>query len=56
MRHARNQVALVTEGRDVVGLVALEDLLEQVIGQFDDETDPVIDAARRAGRTSRSGA
>ncbi|MFC7531927.1 hemolysin family protein [Actinoplanes sp. GCM10030250] len=35
----------------VVGLVTLEDLLEQVIGQFDDETDPVIDAARRAGRT-----
>jgi CBS domain containing-hemolysin-like protein len=56
MRQARNQVALVTDDRDVVGLVALEDLLEQVIGQFDDETDPVIDAARRAGRTSRSGA
>ncbi|GAA4946972.1 hemolysin family protein [Actinoplanes utahensis] len=54
MRHGRNQVALVTEDGRVVGLVALEDLLEQVIGQFDDETDPVIDAARRAGRRSRS--
>jgi CBS domain containing-hemolysin-like protein len=56
MRRERNQVALVTEADVVIGLVALEDLLEQVIGQFDDETDPVIDAARRAGRTSRSGA
>ncbi|MDI6100277.1 hemolysin family protein [Actinoplanes sp. NEAU-A12] len=56
MRQRRNQVALVTEAGAVVGLVALEDLLEQVIGQFDDETDPVIDAARRAGRKSRSGA
>jgi hypothetical protein len=25
-----------------------------VIGQFDDETDPVVDAARRAGRTPTS--
>jgi hypothetical protein len=24
-----------------IGFVALEDLLEQVIGRFDDETDPV---------------
>jgi CBS domain containing-hemolysin-like protein len=56
MRQRRNQVALVTESDEVVGLVALEDLLEQVIGQFDDETDPVIDAARRAGRRARSGA
>ncbi|MFC4066502.1 hemolysin family protein [Actinoplanes subglobosus] len=55
MRQERNQVALVTEADELIGLVALEDLLEQVIGQFDDETDPVIDAARRAGRTSRSG-
>jgi CBS domain containing-hemolysin-like protein len=56
MRRQRYQVALVAEADTMVGLVALEDLLEQVIGQFDDETDPVIDAARRAGRTSRSGA
>jgi CBS domain containing-hemolysin-like protein len=25
----------------VIGFVALEDLLEQVLGRFDDETDPV---------------
>lgn len=56
MRQLRNQVALVAEDTTVIGLVSLEDLLEQVIGQFDDETDPVIDAARRAGRKSRSNA
>ena len=50
MRQRRSHLALVSAGEDVVGLVTLEDLLEQVIGQFDDETDPVIDAARRAGR------
>ncbi|MEU8241859.1 hemolysin family protein [Actinoplanes missouriensis] len=52
MRQRRSHLALVTEPAGVTGLVTLEDLLEQVIGQFDDETDPVIDAARRAGRTA----
>ncbi|MEV0459694.1 hemolysin family protein [Catellatospora methionotrophica] len=43
MREFRAQVALVVDDhRTTVGLVALEDLLEQVIGQFDDETDPII--------------
>ncbi|GAA1416938.1 CBS domain-containing protein [Catellatospora coxensis] len=42
MREHRAQVALVADGPATVGLVALEDLLEQVIGQFDDETDPII--------------
>ncbi|MGC9665252.1 hemolysin family protein [Planosporangium sp. 12N6] len=39
MRQHRAQVAFVTDAGDVVGLVALEDLLEQVLGEFDDETD-----------------
>jgi CBS domain containing-hemolysin-like protein len=38
MQAGRAQLALVGPG---VGFVALEDLLEQVIGRFDDETDPV---------------
>lgn len=43
MREHRAQLALVTDQQHrPVGLVALEDLLEQVIGQFDDETDPII--------------
>ncbi|MEV6305341.1 hemolysin family protein [Actinoplanes sp. NPDC051861] len=50
MRQRRSHLALVSGDSGVIGLVTLEDLLEQVIGQFDDETDPVIDAARRAGR------
>ncbi|WP_438872918.1 CBS domain-containing protein [Paractinoplanes hotanensis] len=50
MRQGRSHLALVTEPGAVIGLVALEDLLEQVIGEFDDETDPVVTAARRAGR------
>ena len=47
---AIRMVALVnTSDGETVGLVALEDLLEQVIGQFDDETDPII-AAHSAAR------
>lgn len=38
MRAGRAQLALL---RDGAGFVALEDLLEQVLGRFDDETDPV---------------
>ncbi|BCJ54831.1 membrane protein [Actinoplanes sp. NBRC 14428] len=41
MRAARAQLAMVTRRGERVGFVALEDLLEQVIGEFDDETDPV---------------
>jgi CBS domain containing-hemolysin-like protein len=51
MRQRRSHLALVADDGTTIGLVTLEDLLEQVIGQFDDETDPVVDAARRAGRT-----
>jgi len=52
MRERRAQLALVTdEDGATVGIVALEDLLEEVIGEFDDETDPIPVAARRAGRT-----
>jgi CBS domain containing-hemolysin-like protein len=41
MRSNRAQLAMVTENGRRCGFVALEDLLEQVIGEFDDETDPV---------------
>jgi CBS domain containing-hemolysin-like protein len=41
MRDGRAQIAMVTRDGRRVGFVALEDLLEQVIGEFDDETDPV---------------
>jgi CBS domain containing-hemolysin-like protein len=41
MRANRAQIAMVTRDGRRVGFVALEDLLEQVIGEFDDETDPV---------------
>ncbi|GGK18577.1 membrane protein [Pilimelia terevasa] len=49
MRDRRTHLALVTADDAPTGLVTLEDLLEEVIGEFDDETDPVVDAARRAG-------
>ena len=39
MRAARAQLALVAADGEVSGFVALEDLLEQVIGEFYDETD-----------------
>lgn len=42
MRSVRSQLALVTDLNGyIVGLVALEDLLEQIVGKFDDETDRV---------------
>lgn len=39
MRAHRAQLVLVTDGAQTVGLVAMEDLLERVLGSFDDETD-----------------
>jgi CBS domain containing-hemolysin-like protein len=47
MRRARSQLALVTDDGTgsgdgtgaTIGLVALEDLLERVLGEFEDETD-----------------
>jgi CBS domain containing-hemolysin-like protein len=52
MREQRSQLAVV-QGNDQlpVGVVALEDLLEEVIGEFDDETDPIISAARQSMKT-----
>lgn len=47
MRERRSQLAVVQEGAEPVGVVALEDLLEEVIGEFDDETDPIISAAAK---------
>jgi CBS domain containing-hemolysin-like protein len=46
MRAERAQLALVREGGRTVGFVALEDLLEEVIGEFDDETDAVPQGRR----------
>ncbi|MGW1345425.1 hemolysin family protein [Kribbella sp. NPDC002412] len=46
MRDRRAQLAVVQEQDEPLGVVALEDLLEEVIGEFDDETDPIISAAR----------
>jgi CBS domain containing-hemolysin-like protein len=39
MRASRQQLVLVGEPGRPVGLLSMEDLLERVIGQFDDETD-----------------
>ncbi|WP_112246672.1 hemolysin family protein [Kribbella monticola] len=47
MRTERSQLAVVQQGSEPIGVVALEDLLEEVIGEFDDETDPIISATRR---------
>ena len=50
MREHRAQLAVVTADAAVVGVVALEDLLEELIGEFDDETDRIVGAAVRASR------
>jgi CBS domain containing-hemolysin-like protein len=39
MRATRSQLALVASAGTVTGFVAMEDLLEQIIGEFYDETD-----------------
>ncbi|SEQ94099.1 hemolysin family protein [Actinokineospora terrae] len=39
MRGERAQLALVSAGAEIVGLAALEDLLEEILGEFEDETD-----------------
>jgi CBS domain containing-hemolysin-like protein len=39
MRERRSQLAVVANGDLQLGVVGLEDLLEQILGQFDDETD-----------------
>lgn len=40
MRQERAQLALVVDPHgDVVGLTSLEDILEKILGEFDDETD-----------------
>ncbi|MGH3657650.1 MAG: hemolysin family protein [Micromonosporaceae bacterium] len=51
MREHRAQLALVSDNGTTVGLVALEDLLEQLIGEFDDETDPIITIATQRHHT-----
>ncbi|THV40915.1 hemolysin family protein [Glycomyces buryatensis] len=43
MRRQRSQLAIVTgPGPDVTGLVAMEDLLEEIMGDFYDETDKTV--------------
>jgi CBS domain containing-hemolysin-like protein len=46
MRDQRSQLAVVRDEDQPIGVVALEDLLEEVIGEFDDETDPIVKAAK----------
>ena len=48
MRVRRSQLAVVQDdATNPLGVVALEDLLEEVIGEFDEEADPIITASRR---------
>ncbi|MCE7001095.1 hemolysin family protein [Saccharothrix sp. S26] len=43
MRAERAQLALVSDAEDrVIGIAALEDLLEELIGDFEDETDTLL--------------
>ena len=57
MRQERAQLALVADATgQVVGIAALEDLLEELIGDFDDETDNTVTTAPRAGPDRAGGA
>jgi CBS domain containing-hemolysin-like protein len=39
MREQTAQLAIVENASEPVGFITLEDLLEEIIGDFDDETD-----------------
>lgn len=43
LQRQRAQLALVTggPGREITGLVGMEDLLEEIVGEFEDETDAI---------------
>lgn len=57
MREHRSQLAVVVVAeRRAIGVVALEDLLEEVIGEFDDETDPIVSAASAASAAASAAA
>ena len=42
MRATRRHLAVVTDGAEVAGVVTLEDVLETLVGDFADETDPTV--------------
>ena len=56
MRQHRAQLAMVADpaGRKI-GMVAMEDILEQILGQFDDETDQLVKVADSGRRLRRRG-
>jgi CBS domain containing-hemolysin-like protein len=50
MRDQRRHLALVVDEHGVVlGLITMEDVLEELIGEFEDETDRVSSRVRRTG-------
>lgn len=53
MRDARAQLAVVVDNSlTPIGVVALEDLLEEIIGEFDDESDPIPSAVHRVSHAT----
>jgi CBS domain containing-hemolysin-like protein len=55
MRGDRAQLALVADAQDhVIGLAALEDLLEELIGDFEDETDTPLGSTRTPAPSGRN--
>ncbi|WP_309112537.1 hemolysin family protein [Saccharothrix sp.] len=54
MRAERAQLALVSDAQDrVIGIAALEDLLEELIGDFEDETDTPLRTTRTPAPSGR---
>lgn len=50
MRRARTHLAIVSDGDDTLGIATLEDVLEDLVGDIVDESDPVARARRKAAR------
>jgi CBS domain containing-hemolysin-like protein len=47
MRDQRAQIAIVDDNLATVGFISFEDLVEEIIGDFDDETDHVASRGLR---------
>jgi CBS domain containing-hemolysin-like protein len=54
LRHRRHLALVVDEHDAVVGLLTVEDIIEELVGEIDDEFDPATDLGQGQDREPRS--